>query len=492
MDKYQRLEAIALGGKDFNFFAALCLPDVMEFDFPPEYIAMTHMVEEAALDTSKADHNFALGLPRGFAKTTWAKIFCAWLFCYTDRQYALCASSNEGKAESFIADVARILRSRNLSKLFGSYDDDAEKDTAGLKIFKYRGKTRILHAVGANGDPRGYNIEFKRPDIHILDDVQSRKNAKSEAESKSLLEWYASTFYLTKAPTGLLHLYIGNTFPYEGCILSKLRDDPNYTSFVVGGILANGESLWPELNSKEKLKADFKRSISLGQGEVFLSEIMNDKRSYAALGFDYSKTKAWDVDDHTPAMSGFIIIDVAGDKNDSDDTAIGAALFYDSITLPYFRDLDFGKFSPLETIKHAMKMAVRHNIQTIFIEGVAYQSSLAFWAEFICKQLGIEGFQFIPINPRRVPKNVRIMDSLRKLQNGEIVLHPDIAAIVQNKISSFDPSTTNNSDDILDLLDYMVEIPLKHQHEISLLIDVLSGTKAPSSYDFPAAINCVI
>lgn len=492
MDRFERAKVIKYAESDFNFFAALCLPEIMEYEFPAEYLAMTEMVEEASRLSDKSDHNFALGLPRGFAKTTWAKIFTAWLFCFTERQYALCGSSNESKAQSFTADVARILRSPNLTRLFGSYEEGAEKDAATLKVFTYRGKTRVLHAVGAKGDPRGYNVSFLRPDIHICDDIQSRDNAKSEAEAKALLEWYLSTFYLTKSPKGLLHLYIGNIFPYPGCILSKLRKNPDYTSFVVGGILANGESLWPELNTVDKLKEDFRRLLRLGQPEIFLSEIMNDDRSTTAIGFDYANLPKWDKDEFTPASSGFIIIDVAGDKKDSDDTAIGATLFFDDLTLPYFREVEAGKFSPLDTIKKAMKMALRYNIQAIFIEAVAYQSSLLFWATFICKQLGISGFKFLPITPRRAPKNVRIMDSLRALQSGRIILHEVVSPAVQNQISNFDPTNTNNRDDILDLLDYMLEIPRKHPTEISLLIDALRLPDSSTPSIVPAYENSPI
>lgn len=491
LDRFRRAEVIELARKDFNFFSALCLPEVMEFEFPAEYLALSELVEEAVSSTERKDYNFAIGLPRGHAKTTWAKIFTAWCFCFTSRSYALIASSNDPKAQSFIADVARILKSPNLTALFGSFDEGSEKDSAGLKIFNYRGQTRILHAVGAKGDPRGYNINFKRPDIQICDDIQSRENARSEAESASLYEWYLSTFYLTKAPSGLVHLYIGNTFPYEGCILSKLRKDHNYISFVVGAILANGEALWPELNSLDKLKEDLRRLVAAGKPEIFFSEIMNDDKSTVAIGFDYTKLKHWDKDLSEPAQAGFIIIDVAGDKRDSDDTAIGACLLYDNFTTPYFREVKADKLNPLNTIKEAIKMALRYNIQAIFIEDVAYQSSLAFWAKFICTQAGIEGVHFYPIKPRRVPKNVRIMDSIRSLQNGEIILHEDVTYTVQNQIADFDPTKINNKDDILDLLDYMKEIPQKESSKISLLIEMFQPRQA-SSYDYEVWENSPI
>lgn len=491
LDRFKRAEVIELAKNDFNFFAALCLPEVMQFEFPAEYVALSELVEQVALASDRKDYNFAIGLPRGHAKTTWAKIFTAWCFCFTSRSYALISSSNEGKAQSFIGDVARILKSPNLTALFGSYEEGAEKDSAGLKVFTYRGRTRILHAVGAKGDPRGYNIDFKRPDIQICDDIQSRENAKSDAESASLLEWYLSTFYLTKAPTGVLHLYIGNTFPYKGCILSKLRKDPNYTSFVVGALLANGEALWPELNSVEKLKDDLRRLIAAGKAEIFFSELMNDDKSTVAIGFDYSKMAQWEPLDSEPPQAGFIVIDVAGDRKDSDDTAIGACLIYDSFTLPHFREVIADKLSPLETIKSAIKMALKYNIQAIFIESVAYQSSLLFWANFVCKQAGIEGFKFYPIHPRRAPKNVRIMDSIRALQNGELILHEDVTYHAQNQIADFDATKTDNKDDILDLLDYMREIPQKESSKISLLLDLLQPAPA-SSFEYAAWENSPI
>ena len=140
-----------------------------------------------------------------------------------------------------------------------------------------------------------------------------------------------------------------------------------------------------------------------------------------------------------------------------------------------------------------MKMAVKYNIRAIYIEAVAYQSSLLFWANYITTNYGIEGFEFNPIHPRKVPKNVRIMDSLRALQAGEIILHEEVRTIVTHQISSFDVTRTNNKDDILDLLDYMKEIPQKEPHKISLLVDALSiGTPVPSSHDYNSWENSPI
>lgn len=493
MNRFRRAEVVKAAERDFNLLAALCLPSDLDKPFPPEYLAAAHMLQDALASRENKDFNFAVGYPRGFSKTTWAKLITLWGLCFTDRKYYLVACSAKEKASAFIGDVSRLLNSPNIRALFGSYEEDAEKNTQALKIFKFRGETRIIQAIGAKGDPRGSNIDFKRPDVLICDDVQSRENAKSKVEASALYEWYSSTFYLAKASTGITHLYLGNTFPYEGWILSKLRDDPNYTTFVVGAILANGESLWPELHPVEKVKKDIALLVSRGKAETALSELMNDPRSVVATGFDYESIPEWDKQYFDLPMSGCIMIDVATDKDGADDTAIGAALYFDSLDKPYFAAVIAEKLSPKETIKQAMKLAMRFDIQAIFVEDVAYQSSLVFWANEICNKYAIEGFHFYPFSPRRLSKNARIMDSLRALQAGEIILHPDVAPLVLNQIARFDPTTTNNKDDILDLLDYFKEIPVKEPEKISLLLrDSLSASTDASSYNYPEEVNCSI
>ncbi len=58
-------EAYERGKQDINFFAALCIPDVCLYPFPDFYVAAFHLL------LSKPDKllRFALGLPRGHAKT---------------------------------------------------------------------------------------------------------------------------------------------------------------------------------------------------------------------------------------------------------------------------------------------------------------------------------------------------------------------------------------------------------------------------------------
>jgi hypothetical protein len=476
-EQFNREDIIKLCKQDINFFASLCLGDTYKFAFPPEYTLVFELLSSSGMNLEREDFKYDIGFPRGHAKTTFMKIMIAWLLLFSHRKYALIACSNQGKGNSFISDVVRLFDAPNIKAIFGKWNNDCEKDTLDLKIFKFHGKIMVLHAVGAGGDPRGYNVASSRPDIQVCDDLQSRDNSKSAVEAPALMEWYASTYMLTKSPDGMLHVYIGNMYPYEGCILAKLKTNPDYISFIVGAILADGHALWEEVYSKKRILADLQSAINLGETETFFSELMNDCNSVAALGFDYSKLQQWDKDDSMMAESGFIVVDPAGHGKKSDNTAIGAFLLYDGI--PHFRKGIARILDPEQMILRAIEMAIEFNISTVFIEGVAYQKSASFWFNKMVETEHIDGVSAKPIQPRAGSKNVRISDSLRALQKNKIILHPDVLSLVLSEIKSFDPTTTNNKDDVLDLLDYSMEIPVKFPHDISLIL--LDWSNTPSN-----------
>ena len=112
------------------------------------------------------------------------------------------------------------------------------------------------------------------------------------------------------------------------------------------------------------------------------------------------------------------------------------------------------RLSPGECIRKTLSMALAHNCRAIIAEGVAYQYSLLYWFNFICQQLGIIGFEFLPIYPGGSSKNARILQMLKSYAKGEIYIDDSCKPDVHYEISQFNPLKTNNTDNILDLLCY--------------------------------------
>ena len=187
-----RDETIKACKENFNFFAAFCLPEVYTFQFPPIFLAVWQLLTDNALKDEGQD-KLAIGLPRGFGKTIMLKLFVVWLITFTNRKFVLVVCNTAGLAENFLGDVADILDSDNYKRTFGDWRTGNQKDTLDLKKFSFRGREMVLAALGSGSSLRGLNIKFQRPDVMLMDDMQSREEAESLIESQKSIVWMLGT-----------------------------------------------------------------------------------------------------------------------------------------------------------------------------------------------------------------------------------------------------------------------------------------------------------
>jgi len=322
----------------------------------------------------------------------------------------------------------------------------------------------ILQGVGAETSVRGINRNNKRPDVIIMDDIQKKEDAKNKELANKLMEWMVGTLMKARSNTDCTFIFVGNMYP-QNSILDLLRKNRQWTSFVVGGILADGESLWPELKPLEMLLEEWESDKELGHEDIFLSEILNSTDMPLASGLDLSAIPAYPAWlESVQADGAFILIDPSGAEKTSDDCTINR--FECKDTKPIFRECKFGTFSPLQTIETALDMGIRTNTRLICVESVAYQKSLLFWFNYICEERGIEGFEFHPISPRGQAKNARIKKGMTKVVAGEIYLHTEVRSLVVDQYREWNPMKRNNKDDIIDPIGYVEEVMMKYSHLI--------------------------
>lgn len=444
-------EVAELAKQEPDFLAGLAMPEVFEYSWPPVFLAVWAWLREQ-VDLERAFSLLALGLPRGFGKTTVVKLFILYCVLFTNRQFILIMSATATLAENIISDVADMLDERNIKQVFGDWNLGLEKNTNAVKKFGYRGRNIIIAGLGAGGSVRGLNMKNARPDVMIFEDVQSRESADSQEVSDKLYKWMLGTAMKAKSPKGCLTLFIGNMYPTPHSILKKLKANPNWIKFIAGGILENGQSLWEELQPIKQLLIEYQNDVASGHPEIFHSEVLNDENAAVNNLVDFSKVPEYPYLDDDVHQGNFIIIDPSNDKANSD--AISTCYFemYDGI--PAVKEVDEGSYSPGDAIMLSIQMALKHNCSLVVIEANAYQYSLKYWSEFVCAQLGIIGINFVPIYSGRLSKNSRILTMFKSYVKGEILIHPSCAAPVKSQIISFNPLKTNNVDGILDCLTY--------------------------------------
>jgi hypothetical protein len=452
--------AAELTRQDLNFLGMLAAPEEFTYNFPPFYLTLFALLT----GFTKKLERYAIGIPRGFAKTTFIKLLCLWYILFSHKQFILIVGASEDLAVNTLSDICDLLGSPNIRKLFGNWQANVEVDTQALKVFSFRGRDIILRAIGAGTAVRGINRKNKRPDVIIMDDVQKRETSENKDLSDQLLKWILGTLMKARSNDGCTYIYVGNMYP-QHCILEKLKNNTQWTSFIVGGILADGSSLWEELRPIEELLSEYQSDAEMGHADIFISEILNSTDIAAASGIDISRipTLPEYYKDADPEGS-FIIIDPSAGKKTSDDCTISHYAVCDG--KPIFNKLLHGTFSPLDTIKNAIRLGIENNTRLIAVEGVAYQSTLLYWFDHYCEQEGISGFEFVELSPKGQAKNNRIKRGLLRLLAGEIYLHPEVRSTVLAQIMDWNPLRINNTDDIIDPIGYVEELMRDYAHLI--------------------------
>jgi len=448
-------EVSALAKQDLDFLAALIMPLIFTFGFPPVFQSVWSWLIGFA-EQARTFPQLALGLPRGFGKTTLMKIFVIYCILFTRRKFILIISAKASLAENILSDVMDMLDEPNIKATFGDWRLGVTKDTQAVKKFGYRGRNITLAAIGAGTSLRGLNIKNSRPDVMIFEDIQSRECADSEVQSTALENWMVGTAMKAKSPAGCMFLFVANMYPTKHSLLRKLKTNPKWIKFIAGGILADGTSLWEDLQPIAQLTEEFENDLAMGKPEIFYAEVLNDENATANNLIDLSKLPDVPYAEGDIPAGNFIIIDPATDKLGADEVSIGYFEIHDAS--PILMDLNEGRYSPGETIRKALTFALTHNCRLIAVESNAYQYSLLYWFDFICQQMGVQGIEAVPVYSGTRSKNSRILEMFKGYAQGEIYVKDSAKLPVHLQITGFNPLKRDNTDGLLDLLTYAPKV----------------------------------
>lgn len=460
-DAYER------GKIDINFFAALALPEVCIFKLPDFYAAVWQIIVEGNPEDSEALLRFALGLPRGHAKTTFIKILISWLIVYDKISFALIICSNAELAENLLADIDDILSSDNIESVYGSWASARATDSADTKTAAYHSRAVVLVARGWSAGVRGINLKNKRPDFIFCDDVQTRKNDESPTERANLLAELTGTIFKALTPRGRRTIvYVGNMYS-EDCILNQFRKNSAWISMITGAILADGTPLWPELHSIKDLKESFDHDEQLGLAHVWFAEVMNDPQSILHSILPHPLPDS-DQEEILEDDGAYVIIDPAGFRVDSDDNVIAGFKKFDS--KGYAVAMNRKLSDPSEIVQEAIRMALELGATLIGVEAVGYQQTLGFWINFFMKQMGISHITVVELQPHGRSKESRIRQYIAELYKGTQFIHsPENRREFTWQSSLYKLGKKNNRDDILDAHAYSLDIRNEFWHLITPL-----------------------
>lgn len=492
VQQYNKEEAKQVMFQSLDYFASIALPTVCTKPFSPLHHSIWHEMTNAVCQQEWDDVlRFALGIPRGHAKTQLIKLLILYIILYTDLCFVLVVCNTHALAANLLDDVCDMLDSKNIQTLFGDWRADIEKDNDKVTTFQYGGRWVILKPQGCNSAVRGANIKNIRPEVIICDDMQARDEALSPDVAKKQLQWFLGTLYKARSPARCVVFYIGNMYPdleiggrgsnVYGCILRNLQLNTEWRSWIGAAILSDGTALWEDVYSLKQLLSDLRQDTQMGQPEIFFSELMNDPKASGSKFLDMDKIPDYPYNDGVDMVAGkFLIIDPSLGKKTSDDQIVGLFHVLDDRG-PVYREVRNIQKSAPELVKEVLTWAMLDGIPLICAESVNYQATLVQWFCHYVELLGIEGIQIVGVTPNGMSKVSRILASFKSYMAGTIILHPTVKPLVTSQALIYSPTNTHNIDDILDVGSYGEHVFVTYASEYLLPLEAMAAQEDTST-----------
>jgi len=327
-----------------------------------------------------------LMLPRGFSKTTLAGIAVnIWNICYNEIKFGAYVSEASTHANMQISNIAAELEADDkgnaanirLYAVFGRLAPMRTEPQVWKEGFIETVGGTALVARGRGAQIRGLLHKASRPQRITVDDVEDEESVKTEEQRLKTRNWaYGSLMPALPELDPNASITALGTLLHPDSLLAIWALDPVWTVIKFGPIDKDGEALWPENLSKEKLEAKRRSAILAGTlstfyleyyGEIVAPERMKFKQEW----FLYEKAPPLD------ELQTAIYCDPAiSEKRRADRTAIyvvGITKKGKIYVLDYWTARGA---SPRQTVDMYFLLAQRWKCRRHGCESIAYQAAL--------------------------------------------------------------------------------------------------------------------
>lgn len=446
---------------DPEFMIQFFLGDQLTQDVPQFHIDIMNRM------TSMSVMRLLLCIPRGHAKTTWAKLAVIWHWLFTDHRFAVYLSNTAPIAKNCCRDIINFLKCDNFISVFGPAEFQKEAENEGLWIFVLNlpnGKKKkcILRAAGAGQQTRGINVDNQRPDIAIVDDLEDKENTKTEVLQKQLDDWMFGTFIKSLDKFKYKIIWLGNMLR-KTSLLARLSKNPIWHPIVYGCLIKNPvtgimQPLWPELWPIKEIREDFAEYTALGLVETWMCEMMNMPGS-GKNGFtgDQIKYELRPSPDSNQILATFVTIDPAfGEKQVNDNSAVVVhAILDDGPTMVV--DYACEKMSEAQMFDKALDFAETWGAWFWGIESVAAQAVLITLFKVYAIQQSVDSSLEMVKLMAGQHKSGRIQAWVSMMSKGATAI-PEGEMMITSQLLAYDPEQRDNNDDLIDACAYQPQM----------------------------------
>lgn len=158
----------------------------------------------------------------------------------------------------------RIINDYGTQKNIGQWETDAFVTSAGVAFY----------AFGAGQSPRGKRNEAIRPDVQIIDDMDTDEKCRNPERVKADVDWINEALYGTRSISEPLLRIINGNLIAKYSVVSEMKKVADHSE-VVNIRDKNGKSTWPQKNTEEMIdRVLSKTTYRAAQKEYFNNPIV--------------------------------------------------------------------------------------------------------------------------------------------------------------------------------------------------------------------------
>ena len=214
--------------RDFKKFCEYYLADSFKSPWSPFHLWMIDKIEDVVLNHNDEETRNVVAAPRGHAKSTLTSFaFPIWCVCYGYKKFIVIISATGPVAKQFIVDIRNELEfNEKITRDFGRMKNDDIWNSNEL----YTQTKTFLTSKGAGAQMRGMKFNSTRPDLVILDDLETAEEVASPSQNAALQSWFNSDVMPMGSVT-CSFFYIGTVLSYDA-LLYHMLNDGEYSSWV--------------------------------------------------------------------------------------------------------------------------------------------------------------------------------------------------------------------------------------------------------------------
>jgi phage terminase large subunit-like protein len=267
-------ELVMLAASDGELFCRTFFPKVFRQESPSFHKVLWDDWRDPSCELT-ADSVF-----RGGGKTTLIRAFILFSACYGLSRTILYAAASGTKADESVNWIRRIVEGSSengtlLARTFGLRPGSKWNDERIDIVHEGLGHTVSIIPAGITSGIRGLNIEGYRPDLIILDDIQTEENVGTPEQLRKTNEVVYGSIRKTLAPRSEApnsRMIMAQTPMKPRDIISQAEQDPEWRFRRFGIRDDAGKSRWEARFPSAQIDAEERGASARNQWALFARE----------------------------------------------------------------------------------------------------------------------------------------------------------------------------------------------------------------------------